>query len=108
MTEQKREIDRTNRKAQRDLERDRVQLEKQEKQIEDEIKRAAKRGDKQTCGVLAKQLIQMRKAKTRTFTAQSKVQVMTNQTKLMHTNMNVAQTMGKTAQVSCKYLKIAN
>ncbi|CAD5117169.1 DgyrCDS5971 [Dimorphilus gyrociliatus] len=94
----KREIDRTNRKAQRDLERDRGQLEKQEKQLQEEIKRAAKRGDKQTCNILAKQLIQMRKAKTRTYTAQSKVQVMTNQTKLMHTNVNVAQTMGKTAK----------
>ena len=38
-----------------------------------EIKKAAKAGNKQACTVLAKQLVQLRKQKTRTYTATSQV-----------------------------------
>lgn len=38
-----------------------------------EIKKAAKEGNADVCKVLAKQLVQMRKAKTRTYAAKSKV-----------------------------------
>jgi charged multivesicular body protein 2B len=38
-----------------------------------EIKKAAKDGNNEACKVLAKQLVQMRKAKTRTYAAKSKV-----------------------------------
>ena len=38
-----------------------------------DIKKAAKAGNKQACTVLAKQLVQLRKQKTRTYTASSQV-----------------------------------
>jgi hypothetical protein len=38
-----------------------------------EIKNAAKTGNKQACTVLAKQLVQIRKQKERTYAANSKV-----------------------------------
>jgi charged multivesicular body protein 2B len=51
----------------RDVERDRRELERDEKKLELEIKKAAKAGNKQVCTVLAKQLIQLRKQKARTY-----------------------------------------
>lgn len=45
----------------------------EEKKIEGEIKKAAAAGDKASCTLLAKQLIQLRKQKTRTYAANSKV-----------------------------------
>jgi len=42
-------------------------LEREEKKLEMDIKKAAKVGNKQACTVLAKQLVQLRKQKTRTY-----------------------------------------
>lgn len=61
------------RRAQRDVERSRTDLERQEKQLELDIKKAAKQGNKQVCAVLAKQLVQLRKQKTRMYTAGSQI-----------------------------------
>jgi hypothetical protein len=40
-----------------------------------EIKKAAKDGNTEVCKLLAKQLVQMRKAKTRTYAAKGKVTI---------------------------------
>uniref|UniRef100_A0A673SVB3 Charged multivesicular body protein 2B n=1 Tax=Suricata suricatta TaxID=37032 RepID=A0A673SVB3_SURSU len=61
--EQNREL----RGTQRAIIRDRAALEKQEKQLELGIKKMAKIGNKEACRVLAKQLVHLRKQKTRTF-----------------------------------------
>ena len=62
------------RKVGRDVERDRLQLEREEKKLEMEIKRLAKKpGNKEAVALLAKQLVQMRKQKTRTYAANSRV-----------------------------------
>lgn len=71
--EQMRAQSRELRKAQREIERSRGDLEKQEKQLEMQIKKAAKEGNKQVCTILAKQLVQIRKQKTRTYAAGSQV-----------------------------------
>ena len=55
------------------MDRDRAQLEREEKKLEMEIKKAAKAGNKPATTVLAKQLIQLRKQKQRTYTANSQV-----------------------------------
>ena len=55
------------------MERDRRELEREEKKLEMEIKKAAKQGNKQAATVLAKQLINVRKQKTRTYAATSRV-----------------------------------
>ncbi|XP_054716086.1 charged multivesicular body protein 2b-like [Uloborus diversus] len=93
-----RDQNRNLRRAQRDIEKDRRDLERQEKQLEMEIKKAAKQGNKQVCAVLAKNLIQVRKQKARTYTASSKIQSVGSQTKLMATNAKLATTIGTTAK----------
>uniref|UniRef100_A0AAR2J3E6 Charged multivesicular body protein 2Ba n=1 Tax=Pygocentrus nattereri TaxID=42514 RepID=A0AAR2J3E6_PYGNA len=53
--------------TQRQITRDRAALEKQEKQMEMEIKKMAKTGNREACKILAKQLVQLRKQKNRTY-----------------------------------------
>ncbi|XP_072512987.1 charged multivesicular body protein 2b [Salminus brasiliensis] len=84
--------------TQRQITRDRAALEKQEKQLELEIKKMAKSGNKEACKILAKQLVQLRKQKTRTYAVSSKVTSMSTQTKLMHSQMKMAGAMGTTAK----------
>ena len=68
-------------------------LDREEKKLELEIKKAAKAGNKQATTVLAKQLIQLRKQKTRTFTAQSQIRGAKNQAHAMGANAKLAETM---------------
>ncbi|GAA6095167.1 charged multivesicular body protein 2b [Tachysurus ichikawai] len=84
--------------TQRQITRDRAALEKQEKQLEMEIKKMAKSGNKEACKILAKQLVQLRKQKTRTYAVSSKVTSMSTQTKLMNSQMKMAGAMGTTAK----------
>jgi charged multivesicular body protein 2B len=63
MKAQQRELRKTN----RELERDRGGLERQERQLEAEIKKAAKRGDRQAAAVYAKQLVRMRQQKAKSM-----------------------------------------
>lgn len=93
-----REQNRALRKAQRDVEKDRRDLERQEKQLEMEIKKAAKMGNKQLCTVLAKNLVQVRKQKARTYTASTKIQSIGSQTKAMHSSAKLADTMATTTK----------
>uniref|UniRef100_A0A8C0H8R0 Charged multivesicular body protein 2B n=1 Tax=Chelonoidis abingdonii TaxID=106734 RepID=A0A8C0H8R0_CHEAB len=92
--EQNREL----RGTQRTITRDRAALEKQEKQLELEIKKMAKTGNKEACKVLAKQLVQLRKQKTRTYAVSSKVTSMSTQTKVMNSQMKMAGAMSTTAK----------
>ena len=48
----------------------------EEKKLEAEIKRAAKQGNKDACKVLAKQLVNLRKQKTRSYAAGAKMSSM--------------------------------
>ncbi|KAJ7320441.1 hypothetical protein JRQ81_019952 [Phrynocephalus forsythii] len=84
--------------TQRAIVRDRAALERQEKQLELEIKKMAKTGNKEACKVLAKQLVQLRKQKTRTYAVSSKVTSMSAQTKLMNSQMKMAGAMSTTAK----------
>lgn len=45
----------------------------EEKKLEAEIKKMAKQGNKEACGVLAKQLVNLRKQKTRSYAAGAKM-----------------------------------
>ena len=87
------------RKVDRDVERDRRGLEREEKKLETEIKKAIKHGNKQAATVLAKQLVQMRKQKTRTFVVQSQVRGANSQSKVMGANVKLAESMGQTTKV---------
>lgn len=84
--------------TQRQITRDRSALEKQEKQMEAEIKKMAKTGNKEACKILAKQLVQLRKQKNRTYAVSSKVTSMSTQTKMMNSQMKMAGAMSATAK----------
>ncbi|XP_061548492.1 charged multivesicular body protein 2Ba [Phycodurus eques] len=84
--------------TQRQITRDRVSLEKQEKQIEAEIKKMAKSGNRQACKILAKQLVQLRKQKNHTYAVSSKATAISIQTKLMNSQMKMAGAMSTTAK----------
>ncbi|XP_005811923.1 charged multivesicular body protein 2b [Xiphophorus maculatus] len=86
------------RSTQRQITRDRTALEKQEKQMELEIKKMAKSGNKEACKILAKQLVQLRKQKNRTYAVSSKVTSMSTQTKVMNSQMKMAGAMSTTAK----------
>jgi len=92
----------------RDVERDRRELEREEKKLELEIKKAAKMGNKQALNVLAKQLVNVRKQKTRTYSAQSKVQAVGSASKAMGANVKMAETMGATSKVMADMNKMMN
>lgn len=61
----------------------------------------AKTGNKEACKVLAKQLVQLRKQKNRTYAVSSKVTSMSTQTKVMNSQMKMAGAMSTTAKVRC-------
>ncbi|KAJ8013007.1 hypothetical protein DPEC_G00048820 [Dallia pectoralis] len=84
--------------TQRQITRDRAALEKQEKQMEMEIKKMAKSGNREACKILAKQLVQLRKQKNRTYAVSSKVTSMSTQTKVMNSQMKMAGAMSTTAK----------
>lgn len=92
--EEQKETDRALRKVGRDLERDRLKLEREEKKLVQEIKKLAKAGDNEGCKILAKQLVQMRKQKTRSYAASSKVTGVQFQNKAMGANVKLAESMG--------------
>nr|CAD7440496.1 unnamed protein product [Timema bartmani] len=96
--EQQRGTDRALRKVGRDIERDRRELEREEKKLELEIKKMAKEGNREGCAILAKQLVQLRKQKTRTYAAGSKVQSIGVSNKVMGANVKLAGAMGATAE----------
>ncbi|KAF8774074.1 Charged multivesicular body protein 2b like protein [Argiope bruennichi] len=79
-----REQNRNLRRAQRDVEKDRRALERQEKQL--------------VLTVLAKNLVTVRKQKARTYTAASKITSVGNQTKAMHSSAKLANTMANTTK----------
>lgn len=62
--------------------------------MEQEIKKLAKEGDKEGCTILAKQLVQLRKQKTRSYAASSKVTGVQFQNKAMGANVKLAESMG--------------
>ncbi|XP_062313024.1 charged multivesicular body protein 2Ba isoform X2 [Osmerus eperlanus] len=66
--------------------------------MEMEIKKMAKSGNREACKILAKQLVQLRKQKNRTYAVSSKVTSMSTQTKVMNSQMKMAGAMSTTAK----------
>lgn len=94
MRKQSREL----RQATRDIEKSKRELERQEKVIEAEIKKAAKLGQKQVVATYAKQLVGLRKQKTRLVTASSQIGAVSSQTKVLQANSALASAMATTAK----------
>lgn len=106
LKEQQRENDRNLRKATRDIERERRKLEEEEKKLEQEIKKNAAQGNKDACRILAKQLVEIRKQKARTYAANSKITSIGYQNKNMGTNVALTEAMSTTAQTMSNMNKI--
>nr|ACO10281.1 Charged multivesicular body protein 2b [Caligus rogercresseyi] len=106
MKEQIRDNDRDLRKANRDIERDRNKLEMEEKKLEAEIKKAAKSGNKQVCTILAKQLVNIRKQKNRTFVASSQISAAGYAAKGTASNFKIAEAMGETSKTMGQMNKV--
>jgi len=103
-----RDNDRALRKVGRDLDREKNKLEHEEKKLELEIKKAAKEGNKEVCTLLAKQLVQMRKAKTRTYAAKGKIATVGTTAKVMQANSKMAEVMGETTKAMGQMNKVIN
>lgn len=67
----------------------------------------AKSGNKEACKILAKQLVQLRKQKNRTYAVSSKVTSMSTQTKVMNSQMKMAGAMSTTAKVKFYIILVA-
>lgn len=73
-----------------------------------EIKKAANAGNAAGAKMLAKQLIQLRKQKNRTFTAKSQIQNIGFQNKAMSTNLKLTDAMGTASETMADINKISN
>lgn len=94
MRQQQRELRKTN----RELERDRGGLERQERHIEAEIKKAAKRGDKQAASTYAKQLVRLRQQKAKSMGLSSTITSTGHRMQVMQSQAKMAGAMGSTAK----------
>jgi len=101
---QMRENTRELRKAQRGLDTDRRQLEQREKQLETEIRKLAKQGQREACTVLAKQLVELRRQKTKMVN----VGAMISGTQAKSSQITAMGTMGRAMASSAKALGQAN
>lgn len=73
---------------------------------EAEIKKNAKEGNKDACTLLAKQLIQVRKQKNRTYAANSKISSVGFQNKAMGANIAISGAMATTSKTMGEMNKI--
>lgn len=68
----------------------------------------AKEGNNEGCKILAKQLVQLRKQKTRIYAANSKISSVQIQNKAMGANIAIANAMGTTARTMGNMNKVMN
>jgi len=106
--EQMRQNDRQLKHTQRDLDRDRRELDRQEKSLELEIKKMAREGNRQACQVLAKQLVNLRKQRTKSFGMSAKVSAIGSQSKAMQSNVRMAGAMKTTTNAMVQMNKSMN
>ncbi|CAN8072947.1 unnamed protein product [Agarophyton chilense] len=94
-----RQNDRTVQRAQRDMQRERLQLEQKERQLEVEIKKLGRQGRIAEARILAKNLVQVRNAKARTFQAGAHAGAIATQAKMAATEAKMMEVIGNTTQV---------
>lgn len=104
--EQQRENDRELRKAGRDIERERRKLEDEEKKLILEIRKNAASGNNDVAKILAKNLVQIRKQKSRTYSANSKITSINMQNKAMGSNIAMANAMQTTTKTMSSMNKV--
>ncbi|KAA0202763.1 hypothetical protein HAZT_HAZT009310 [Hyalella azteca] len=109
MKEQMRTNERELRKAGTSVTRNRNELEREEKKLEAEIKKLAKTpGNQEALRVLAKQLVLVRKQKTRSYAAQSRITGISCQQKAMGANVKLAESMKSATSTMASMNKMMN
>ncbi|KAL7754405.1 Charged multivesicular body protein 2b [Sorochytrium milnesiophthora] len=98
LRKQKREL----KGVERDLERDRLQLDRQEKHIELEIKKAARAGNDTLVKQYAKQLIQIRKQRQKSFGASAQISAIGNRAQTMHSTAAISSAMAGATKAMAK------
>uniref|UniRef100_A0A6G1SI02 Charged multivesicular body protein 2b n=1 Tax=Aceria tosichella TaxID=561515 RepID=A0A6G1SI02_9ACAR len=101
-TEQKRQQKKELRDATRSCDRVQADLERQEKELEKEIKAAAAKNDRDLTKILATQLVKVRNQKTRAVGAKSKIGSISSHANAMQANNKIAQIMSNSASVMSK------
>lgn len=91
-------------RSQRDLQRQRVQLENDERRLVMEIKKAAKRGSDAETRILAKQLVQVRKSKEKLLAMNAQLGAVKTKT----TMMAATETQATAIKNTTKAMKSAN
>lgn len=104
--EQQREADRELRKAARDIERERRKLDDEEKKLILEIRKNAASGNNDGVKILAKSLVQIRKKKSRTYNANSKIGSINMQNKAIGSNIAMANAMQTTTKTMAGMNKV--
>lgn len=94
-----RESDRQVMRAQRDMQRERIRLEAEEKRIMAEVKSLGRQGRMAEARMLAKNLVQVRNAKAKTFQAGIQMAAIGNQTKMATANAAMMNVMGQATGV---------
>jgi charged multivesicular body protein 2B len=102
LKEQVRENERTVNRQARDLDRERLSLQRQEKQIEAEIKKAAKAGNEQAARILAKSLIRNRQQQTQMLTTSVQMKGVNSGMKSQVATAKMAEAMGTSAKIMGK------
>ncbi|KAL3998380.1 Snf7 family protein [Acanthocheilonema viteae] len=80
-------------------------LERKEKELELEIKKLAKQGHKETCNILVKELLQLRKQKAKNLNMSAHMNAVSAKTREMYSIGQMANAVGKTANVMKKINK---
>lgn len=76
-----------------------MDLEREEKKLEQQIKQLAKQGQTQSCKMLAKHLVEIRKQKNRNMLANTKIGAIGTQTKMMGANEALANAISSSTGV---------
>lgn len=97
LKQQQRENERTLRKAGREMEQEKRKLEEAERRLQEDIRKKAAQGKKEECRILAKQLVAIRKQKSRTMALNSKITASSHQNKCLATNVALANVLRTTA-----------
>lgn len=95
-------------RAQRDLARERLRLEQDERRITAEIKSLGRQGRVQEARMLAKNLVQVRQAKARTFQAGAQAGAIGNQVHMAQANAKMMEIMTGTTDVMHNANQLAN
>lgn len=89
----------TMREQNRNLDRQVRQIEREELKLKLEIKKAAKKGDNQVVRILAKEMVQSRRAKNRIFTAKAQINSVTLQLQQQAAQVKVMGAISKSTEV---------